>query len=90
MGDGLAHRNEAPFPESLAEFMIRSFCPPRGTVLDPFLGSGTTAAVAKKTGRFFTGIDIRQSQIKLSKLRLTILNKKVKNKARRPRLKTKA
>lgn len=28
MGDNLCHENEAPFPESLAEFFIRSFCPP--------------------------------------------------------------
>lgn len=29
MGSNLAHENQAPFPERLAEFMVRSFCPPR-------------------------------------------------------------
>lgn len=70
LGSKLAHENEAPFPEKLAEFFIKSFCPPGGTVLDPFLGSGTTAAVAKKLGRHYIGIDVRQSQIDLAQRRL--------------------
>lgn len=69
MGSDLACENEAPFPESLAEFFIRSFCPPNGTVLDPFCGSGTSCAVAKKNGRNAIGIDIRASQIELSNRR---------------------
>jgi hypothetical protein len=70
MGSKLAHENEAPFPESLAEFFVRSFCPPGGTVLDPFGGSGTTAAVAVKTGRNFITCDIRESQAELINRRL--------------------
>lgn len=70
MGSPLAHENEAPFPEALAEFFIRSFCPPGGTVLDPFSGSGTTAAVATKAGRNAIAIDVRPSQITLTKKRL--------------------
>lgn len=70
MGSPLAHENEAPFPERLAEFMIRSFCPPGGVVLDPFSGSGTTPAVAVKTGRRYVAIDLRQSQVDLTKRRL--------------------
>lgn len=70
MGSPLAHENEAPFPESLVEFFIRSFCPPGGTVLDPFCGSGTTLAVAEKWGRRLIGIDIRASQVQLSKRRV--------------------
>lgn len=71
MGHPLAHENEAPFPESLVEFFVRSFCPPRGTVCDPFSGSGTTLAVAKKEGRRGIGIDIRQSQCDLANRRIT-------------------
>lgn len=70
MGSKLAHENEAPFPEKLAEFFVKSFCPPGGTVLDPFSGSGTTAAVAKRLGRNAVGIDIRDSQIDLAHRRL--------------------
>lgn len=71
MGSKKAHDNEAPFPERLAEFFIRSFCPPDGgTVLDPFSGSGTTVAVAKRAGRNAIGIDIRESQVELSRSRV--------------------
>lgn len=70
MGDDRCHENEAPFPEDLAEFFVRSFCPPGGTVLDPFSGSGTTVAVAVKHGRNGIGVDIRPSQIELGKRRL--------------------
>jgi DNA methylase len=73
MGSDLAHENEAPFPESLAEFFIRSFCPPGGVVLDPFSGSGTTMAVAAKLGRRGIGIDIRESQVELGRRRLAEL-----------------
>jgi len=75
LGSKLAHENEAPFPEKLAEFMIKSFCPPGGTVLDPFGGSGTTCAVAKRLGRHYIGIDVRQSQIDLTQRRLDDLAK---------------
>ncbi len=69
MGSPLAHENEAPFPESLAEFFIRSFCPPGGTVLDPFSGSGTTAAVALRTNRNAIAFDLRASQCSLTRRR---------------------
>lgn len=70
MGSKLAHENEAPFPERIPEWFIRSCCPPGGTVLDPFCGSGTTLAVAKRLGRNSIGIDVRDSMIDLSRRRL--------------------
>ncbi len=70
MGSKLAHENEAPFPERVPEWFIRSCCIPGGLVLDPFCGSGTTLAVAKRLGRRFIGIDVRESQIELSRKRL--------------------
>lgn len=70
MGDQLAHENEAPYPEKLCEFIIRTFCPPDGLVLDPFSGSGTTVAVAVKTGRRGMGCDLRASQIGIATRRL--------------------
>lgn len=73
LGSDLAHENEAPFPEALVEFFVRSFCPPKGTVLDPFCGSGTTLAVARRLGRNAIGVDIRQSQVKLTRRRLALL-----------------
>lgn len=76
MGSDLAHKNEAPFPEQLAEFFIKSFCPPGGTVLDLFSGSGTTAAVAAKLGRNSISVDIRESQRLLWEDRLEESRKK--------------
>ena len=75
MGSPLAHLNEAPFPESLAEFFVKTFCPPDGIVLDPFSGSGTTAAVAFKNHRNYIAIDIRQDQVDLGNKRLEALRK---------------
>jgi 16S rRNA G966 N2-methylase RsmD len=70
MGWKDATKNEAPFPEWLAEFFIRSFCPPGGIVLDPFSGSGTTVSMAVKHGRNGVGIDARESQVWLGETRL--------------------
>ena len=70
LGSKLAHENEAPFPEALAEFFLRSLCPPAGTVLDPFSGSGTTAAVARRWGRKAIACDLRRSQCELTRRRL--------------------
>ena len=48
----------AMFPEELARRVLRLFSFRGDTVLDPFNGAGTTALVAKKTGRRFLGVDI--------------------------------
>ena len=70
MGWKDATQNEAPFPEWLAEFFIKTFCPAGGCVLDPFSGSGTTIAMAIKNGRSGVGIDRRESQVWLGETRL--------------------
>jgi site-specific DNA-methyltransferase (adenine-specific) len=44
-------------PEKLTAKLILASCPINGIVLDPFLGSGTTAVVAKKLGRKYVGIE---------------------------------
>lgn len=51
-------RHEAEFPEELAYRVIRLFSPVGGVVLDPFVGTGTTTAVAKRLGRRWLGIDV--------------------------------
>ena len=71
LGHPLAHENEAPFPLKLADFFIRSFCPPDGIVADCFAGSGTTGQAAIEAGRRFIGCDLRQSQVDLTKRRLS-------------------
>lgn len=60
----------APFPESLCEKPILASCPPWGIVLDPFIGSGTTAVVARRLGRNFLGIDLSGDYVDLAARRL--------------------
>lgn len=69
MGNRLCHENEAPFPEKLAEIVVLSCCPPDGWCLDPFSGSGTTAAVCGQHRRNCIGVDLRQSQVDLARRR---------------------
>jgi DNA modification methylase len=60
----------AAFPEELPRRCITAGCPPNGTVLDPFAGSGTTLAVARLHSRKFIGIEINPKHLKHIKLRL--------------------
>lgn len=50
--------HQAPFPEELPRRLIRMFSFVGETVLDPFLGSGTTAAVAAELGRGSVGYEL--------------------------------
>ena len=60
----------AVFPEKLSEPCILAGCPEGGTVLDPFTGSGTTGAVAKKLGRNFVGVEINQEYHEMATQRI--------------------
>ena len=60
----------APFPLELAERLIRMFSFVGDTVLDPFLGSGTTALAAAKWGRNSVGIEVDKHYFDLSLERL--------------------
>jgi len=79
LGSKLAYEYEAPFPLKLAEFFIKSFCPPNGTTLDPFCGSSTTGHACVINRRNYIGIDVRQSQIKLSRKRLYQAKREINN-----------
>jgi site-specific DNA-methyltransferase (adenine-specific) len=62
----------AVFPEALVETCIRAGSPTDGLVLDPFLGSGTTAVVAWKLGRRFLGIDCNREYCQMAQRRLAL------------------
>ncbi len=60
----------AVFPDQLVETCLRAGCSPDGLVLDPFLGSGTTALVARKLNRDYLGIDCSTEYCQMAKRRL--------------------
>lgn len=60
----------AVFPEPLVETCIQAGSPPGSLVLDPFLGSGTTAIVARRLGRDFLGIDCQAEYCEMARKRL--------------------
>lgn len=66
-----ANRNHsATFPMALPEWFIKLFTAEGDVVMDPFLGSGTTAIVAKSLNRNYIGIDILEEYCELSKREL--------------------
>ena len=60
----------AMFPESLAKRAMQLFSFQGDLVLDPFVGAGTTAVVAKKTGRRWLGVDISPEYCETAEKRL--------------------
>lgn len=60
----------ATFPTDLIEPMILAGCPKDGIVLDPFMGAGTTALVARKLNRHFIGSELNPAYIEIAKRRL--------------------
>ena len=61
----------ATYPEKLVEPCILAGCPQDGTVLDPFVGSGTTLAVAQKLVRKGIGTDLSAEYLGLAAKRLS-------------------
>ena len=65
------HRYSLAFPVELPSWFIKLFTKLGDTVLDPFLGSGTTAVAASKLGRNYTGIEISARYVSVAQKRLT-------------------
>jgi site-specific DNA-methyltransferase (adenine-specific) len=57
-------------PIKLMEYLCKLITPPGGTVLDPFMGSGTTGIAAKNIGFDFVGIEIEEEYFRIAKLRI--------------------
>lgn len=60
----------APFPQELAERLIRMFSFAGDLVLDPFLGVGSTSIAAAASGRNSVGVEVEPAYIKLAYNRL--------------------
>lgn len=72
---GASTRNHpAPFPVELARRLIRMFSFVEDTVLDPFVGSGTTSIAAAETGRHSVGFDIEPEYLDSAARRLAKAN----------------
>jgi len=60
----------APFPVELPYRLIQLYSYTGDVILDPFMGSGSTALAARQTGRSFVGYDINPAYIELAEARL--------------------
>ena len=68
----------APFPEKLVFDHIMSWSNENDTVLDCFLGSGTTGKMAKQLNRNFIGIEISPEYLKIAESRINDIKQEVK------------
>jgi modification methylase len=64
-------QHPAPYPLELAERLVRMFSFVGDTVLDPFMGTGTTAVAAAKWGRNSVGFEIDRHYYKLAQKRIS-------------------
>ena len=66
--------HEAKFPQELAERVVRLFSNEGDVVLDPFMGSGTTALAALSAGRSFIGIEKEPKYVRLAEAKIKEFN----------------
>ena len=71
--DPLKRKHPAVFPDKIPFDFIQCFCPPDGIVLDPFMGCGSTAIMAKKLKRKYIGFDISKEYCELANQRINSL-----------------
>ena len=68
--DKVAYEHPAIFPEQLANDHILSWSSKGDIILDPFMGSGTTAKMAKLNGRNFIGFEISKEYCEIAEERI--------------------
>jgi DNA modification methylase len=67
---GISDGHFAAYPPALIEPCILAGCPPGEVVLDPFMGAGTTAVVAKALGRQYIGFELNPEYITIAEKRI--------------------
>lgn len=68
--ESISTKHPAQKPREIIEDIIGAFSNSNDLILDPFLGSGTTAVAAKQLGRRFIGIEINPDYCKIAEQRL--------------------
>ena len=71
-GESTRRGHPAPYPQTLAERLIKLFSFAGDTVLDPFVGTGTTNLAAVATGRNSIGNEIEPAYLKIAKQRIQL------------------
>jgi DNA modification methylase len=71
-GEGNNHPTVKPI--KLMKYLIKLVTPPGGTVLDPFLGSGTTGVAAKKLQYGFIGCELSPEYLEIAKTRIAAIS----------------
>jgi site-specific DNA-methyltransferase (adenine-specific) len=71
-GESTRRGHPAPYPQSLAERLIKLFSFAGDTVLDPFVGTGTTNLAAVATGRNSIGNEVEPTYLKIAEQRLRL------------------
>lgn len=69
-GDKVKLKHPATFPDALPRDIINCFTKPGDIILDPFMGSGTTAIAAATSGRKFIGFETEPQYIEIANMRL--------------------
>jgi len=70
LGGASTRFHPAPYPLALAERLVRMFSFVGDTVLDPFMGTGTTSLAAMRWGRHSIGFDIEPAYVEIARRRL--------------------
>lgn len=68
--DRSAEPHPCPKPIEFGRQLVRMMCRAGGTVLDPFMGSGTTGVACVETGRHYIGIDISEKYCEIARRRI--------------------
>ena len=67
-------KHPAPYPTALSDRIIKYYSYKHDLVLDPFMGSGTTAVSAKNLDRRFVGCEIHEEYVKMAEERIAKVN----------------
>lgn len=68
----------ATYPETLIEIPIKAGCPTDGIILDPFIGTGTTAKAALKLDRNFIGFELNLKDVERAEKKIQPLLQQTK------------